>query len=123
VLQCVAVCCSVLLCVAVCCSVLQCIAVCCSVLQCVAVCCSVLQCIAVCCSVLHRVARIFAASCTGGNSVVFVHPQFNSADFSACELVTSGLLRCIVFLNSEFSCVVFWTIQKDYTDVYLFDLV
>jgi len=55
VLQCVAVCCSVLqcvdchnfhhvftgvpdLCVAVCCSVLQCVAVCCSVLQCVAVC-------------------------------------------------------------------------------------
>ena len=47
---------SVLQCVAVCCSVLQrvdilksqCIAVCCSVLQCVAVCYSVLQCVAVC---------------------------------------------------------------------------
>jgi len=65
VLQCVAVCCSVLWCVAVshdmtttlqrkavapsvavCCSVLQCVAVCCSVLQCVAVRCSVLQCVA-----------------------------------------------------------------------------
>jgi len=34
-------------CVAVCCSVLQYVAVCCSVLQCVAVCCSVLQCVAV----------------------------------------------------------------------------
>jgi len=34
-------------------SVLQCVAVCCSVLQCVAVCCSVLQCVAVCCSVLQ----------------------------------------------------------------------
>ena len=70
-LQCDAVCCSVLQCVAVCCSVLQCVAVCCSVshmyrgeefhqhvrsedspsemnqsvLQCVAVCCSVLQCL------------------------------------------------------------------------------
>jgi len=61
------VCCSVLQCVAVCCSVLQleyglegsnvfdvsggvCVAVCYSVLQCVAVCCSVLQCVAVCCS-------------------------------------------------------------------------
>jgi len=49
VLQCGAVCCSVLqydlapnLSI-VCCSVLQCVAVCCSVLQCVAVCCSVLQ--------------------------------------------------------------------------------
>ena len=32
---------------------LQCVAVCCSVLQFVAVCCRVLQCVAVCCSVLH----------------------------------------------------------------------
>ena len=55
-LQCVAVCCSVLQCVAVCCSVLQCVVVCCSVLKCVAVCCSVLQCAAVCCSVLQCVA-------------------------------------------------------------------
>ena len=54
-LQCVAVCCSVLQCVAVCCSVLQCSAVCCSVLQCVAVCCNVLQCGAVRCSVLQCV--------------------------------------------------------------------
>ena len=38
-------------CVAVCCSVLQCVAVCCSALQCVALCCSVLHCVAVCCSV------------------------------------------------------------------------
>jgi len=69
-LQCIAVCCSVLQCdllrsplnnvpgfkslqcVAVCCSVLQCVAVCCRVLQCDAVCCSVLQCVAVCCSVI-----------------------------------------------------------------------
>jgi len=61
VLQCVAVCCSVLQCVAACCNALQCFAtrkqaqnlrlqVCCSVLQCVAVCCSVLQCVTVCCS-------------------------------------------------------------------------
>ena len=35
-------------CAAVCCSVLQCVEVCCSALQCVAVCCSVLQCVAVC---------------------------------------------------------------------------
>jgi len=34
-------------CGAVCCSVLQCFAVCCSMVQCVAVCCSVLQCVAV----------------------------------------------------------------------------
>ena len=35
-------------CVAVCCSVLQCVAVCCSVSHCVAVCRSVLQCVVVC---------------------------------------------------------------------------
>jgi len=71
VLQCVAVWCSVLQCGAVCCSVVQCVAVWCSVLQCGAVCCnvmssrlarrclanvsyevrSVLQCVAVCCNV------------------------------------------------------------------------
>ena len=72
VLQCVAVCCSVLKCVAVnsyntaststftiyqvCCSVLQCVAVCCSALQSVAACCSVLQCVTECCSVLQCVA-------------------------------------------------------------------
>jgi len=53
VLQCVAVCCSLLQCVAVCCSVSQCVAVRCSVVQCVAVCCCVLQCVAACCSVLQ----------------------------------------------------------------------
>jgi len=73
VLQCVAVCCSVLRVPSgatgrgctladwlfatsfgseVRCSALQCVAVCCSTLQCVAVRCSVLQCVAVCCSVL-----------------------------------------------------------------------
>jgi len=51
VLQCVAVCYSVLQFGAVCCTV--CCTVCCSVLQCIAVCCSVLQCVAVCCSVLQ----------------------------------------------------------------------
>jgi len=74
VLQCIAVCCSVLqvccsvlqyvvvscsviaVCCSVCCSVLQCVAVCCSVLQRVAACCSVLQYVAVCCSVVQSVA-------------------------------------------------------------------
>ena len=60
ILQSNAVCCSVLQCVAVCCSVLQCTAVCCSVLQCVAVCCSVLQCVAVCCRMLQRVAACYS---------------------------------------------------------------
>ena len=55
-LQCVAVCCSVLQCVAVCRSVWQCVAVCCSVLQCVAVCRSVLQCLGL--AVLSEVSRL-----------------------------------------------------------------
>jgi len=72
VLQCVAVCCSVLQCVAMCCSVLRCVAVCCS--TCVAVCCStcvtvyallylccsVLQCAAACCSVCCSVWQYVA---------------------------------------------------------------
>jgi len=49
-LECVAVCCSVLQSVVVC-------AVCCSVLQCAAMCCSVLQCVAVCCSILVHMKR------------------------------------------------------------------
>jgi len=67
VLQCVAVCCSVLqsprqnawmmtLAPAACCSVLQHVAACRSVLQCAAACCTVLQRVAACCSVLQRVA-------------------------------------------------------------------
>ena len=49
--------------VAVSCSVLQCAAVCCSVLQCVASYCSVLQCVAVCDSVLQCVA-VAAVCCS-----------------------------------------------------------
>jgi len=53
VLQCVAVCCSVLQCVAGAVGVVvgQCVAGCCRVLRGVAVCCTILQCVAVCCSV------------------------------------------------------------------------
>jgi len=55
-LQCGAVCLSVLKHNAVCCSVLQCVAVCYSVLKHVTACCSALQCIAVRCRVLQCVA-------------------------------------------------------------------
>jgi len=71
VLQCVAVCCSVLLCffdstdtevshesfLSV--AVLQCVAVCCCALQCFALSCIVLQCLAVSCSVLQCIAVFF----------------------------------------------------------------
>ena len=57
-LQCVAVCCSVLQRVAASCSVLQCVAVCCSVLQCVTVRRSALQCVEV--TTLIRVCSSFS---------------------------------------------------------------
>ena len=58
--------CSVLQCV------VQCVAVCCSVLQCVAVCCSVLQCVEVCCSVLRTCAHINSSTSRRLVSVVCV---------------------------------------------------
>ena len=92
-LQCVAVCCSVLQCVAESrkdfgpllsrparrlLSVLQCAAVCCSVLQCVAVCCSVLQCVAVCCSVLQCRLGTFETTLPLQPHVHFRHKCRNS---------------------------------------------
>jgi len=90
VLQCVAVCCSVLVsvcrarcvwgarvlqCAAVCCSVLQCVGVCmsckmCVGCMCVAVCCSVLQCVAVCCSVyvVQDVCGVHACMCANNGA-------------------------------------------------------
>ena len=65
VLQCVAVCCSVVQCVAMCCNVLQCVAVRCSVcivLQHVAACCSVLQRVAACCSAWLNSLATFACA-------------------------------------------------------------
>ena len=91
-LQCVAVCCSVLQCFkaddmvlnrdcevfcgTVCYSPLQCAAMCCSVLQCVVVCCRVLQGVAVCCRVLRGVAgrsRVprGATGCVAGHGTVW----------------------------------------------------
>jgi len=68
VMQCVAVWCSVLQCDAVCCSVMQCVAVWYSVLQCFAVCCRYVaaccKCVAVCCSVLHTCCSVFQMCCS-----------------------------------------------------------
>ena len=50
---------------------LQCDAVCCSVLQCVAVCCSVLQCVAVCPFSLG----LGATTRVGGSYVTWLHPD------------------------------------------------
>jgi len=71
VLQCVAVCCSVLQCGAVFCSVVQCIAVCCSVLQSVAVFCSVLQCVQ-CDAVLQNSHAVIFLQKWGAFSLEFI---------------------------------------------------
>ena len=95
-LQCVAMCCSVLLCesrtshrcqladppcVAVRCIVLKCVAVHCSVLQCIAVCCSVFQCVAVC--VVHPIAA---------NSPTYTVLQ--------CDELKFSVLRCVAVCKS-----------------------
>ena len=124
VLQCDAVCFTVLQCVVVCrasCvskpglhivqnfgSVLYCVAVCCSVLQCVAVCCSVLQCVAVCCSVLRCVAMCFSVVlpcvvCTVCCSVI----QYVAVCCSVLQCVTvcCSALRCVAMRCSMLQCV------------------
>jgi len=116
-LQCVAMCCSVLQCVAercsalqvsfenqaVCCSVLQCVAVRCKCLsrikQCVAVRCSVLQCVAVRCKCLSRMSVYCAlegpgttATCHLARSRNFLK-QWALWQFCTLNFVASWLLR------------------------------
>jgi len=114
VLQCVAVCCSVLRCIPVSsCSncnivkrhLLQCVAVCCSVLQCVAVCRIVLQClpvptptlshracVAVCCSVLQCVAV-----CCSALQYVSVLTLATSSLQACCSVLqcVGSVLQCV----------------------------
>jgi hypothetical protein len=96
VLQCGAVCCSVVQCVAVRCNVLQCVAVCRSVLQCVAVSCNVLQCLAqyvvVCCSVLQRVLFL--------SSEQFVASMTDSPDVYYFPRCPASALQCVAMCGS-----------------------
>ena len=118
-LQCVAVCCSVLQCVVVSCSMLQCVAVCCSVLQCVAVFCRVfklhiynrLQCVvavsfgnvplqsmvAVCCCVLLRCV-IVVCCCSMLWIVVAATPVNKSSRiiFSLSSCASTSTFQCVV---------------------------
>jgi len=105
VLQCVAVCCSVLHCVALCCIVLHCVVYCCSVLQCttlfprsfptnqsqtiglVCIWQHVLQCVAVCVAPCVAVCcRSFRTNQPRTVGLVCV--------FSVCSSVLQGVLRC-----------------------------
>ena len=105
-LQCAAVCCSVLQCVAVCCSVLQCVAVCCSVLQCVAVCCSVLQCVAVCCSVLQCVCSTgYITKVPLSFIYVFQGTRKCAAQDTSRDVVLLLCCTCVAVCCSVLQCV------------------
>ena len=126
-LQCVAVCCSVLQCVAVCfwlvikttrgslrCfTMLHCVAVCYSVLQCVAVCCSVLQCVAVrvchttnwgsphCCAVLiavcYSVLQCVAVCCDKDDS--------RQSTLLRWFAFYCSVLQCVAMYGSVLQCI------------------
>ena len=95
-IQCVAVCCSVLQCM------LQCVAVCCvlihiqrrGLIQCVAVCCSVLQCVAVCCSVLcpYSYSKTWPHSYSYIDNKIIIHIPYLSDVFSIIFRYMSSLL-------------------------------
>ena len=99
-LQCVAVCCSVLQRVAL--NILSTITgahavenaciVCCSVLQCVAVCCSVLQCVAVCCS---------ACTITGAHTIENAYMMCCSV--MQCVAVCCSVLQCVAVCCSTYT--------------------
>jgi len=89
-MQCVAVCGSVLQYIAVCCSLVQCVAVCGSVLQYVAVCCSLVQCVAVCCIVLQCVA-VFCSVLQYGSML-------------QCLAVCCSVLQCVSVFCSALQC-------------------
>jgi len=122
VLQCVAMCCSVLQCVAALpCSIvggpretrdsqttwriLQWVGVCCSVLQCVAVCCSVLQCAAVCCNLYVVVSQ------EGHERLVIqkhLHVfELDVADrkFHLYNAVRCSVVQCVAVRRSVLQCV------------------
>jgi len=120
VLQCIAVCCSVLQCGAACvvrgrnggcssksprtpqqgrapaasrcCSVLQCVAVRCGVLRCVAVCCSVLQCVAMCCNVCH------VCVCVGGGRT---RASWRAREREASRAAPRSCSRCRFFVSAS----------------------
>jgi len=113
VLQCVAVCCSVLqrvavrvagilalttrgqvhmLCVAVCCNVLQSVAVCCSLSQSVAVCCSLLQCVL---QRHRRSSHMYTYMCCVLQSVAVCCSLLQSAAVYYILAVSCGVSQCV----------------------------
>ena len=91
-LQCGAVCCSVLHRVAVCCIVLQYVAVCGSMWQCAIVCCSVLHCVAVCSSMYTHHECVLQAKAAAREKREFHDVKANRAQIweaqqSMCEVM------------------------------------
>ena len=115
-LQCVAVCCSVLQCVAVRCNVLQYVAGCCDFdcptqsqiaylqSQCTrraSTCYGVLQCDAVCCSVLQRVAMCCSGVTCAAISTAKYNPKWHTCNATAHQqYVLQGVAACCSVLQS-----------------------
>ena len=104
-LQCDAVCCSVLQCAAV--SSLPRLPVCCSVLQRVAVCCSVLQCVCLCQSLLSHPSPFLAFLLT--LALTQIHFGFEvcysvSQCAAVCCRVLQGAAACCVYTSDFNSC-------------------
>jgi len=90
----------VLQCVALCCSVLQGVALCCTVLHCVVVCCGV----AVCCSVLQFVAVCWMRHVTHTCLVRSTHHHPTHLHKCLCVTVRSIVLHCIAVCYSVLQC-------------------
>jgi len=83
--------------------VLQCVAVCCSVLQCVAVCCSVLQCVAVCCSNSTSSSRTTYID-SSARSLFDVSNELSLKIFFVCVLHCGASVLHCVFLSLILQC-------------------
>jgi len=109
VLQCVAVCCSVLQRGAAWCSVLQCVQCGCEFLHCslapnrsLTVCCSVFQRVAVCCSVLQCGCEFVCCSLTPNRSLTVCFSVLQ------CVAVCCSVLQCVAVCCSVLQCVAVW---------------
>ena len=78
-------------------------------LQCVAVCCSVLQCVAVCCSVLQCVAHVLYAVCPSLAPVVlqYIAVGYDAPRVMQCVAACCSLLRVLQCVACVTACCIF----------------
>ena len=109
VLQCVAVCCSMVQCVAVCCGELQCVADTRSMLQCVAVSCGELQLVAVCCGELQCVAYTHnTKTCRGTVGIQLLRcnvSQYIAIVALCCIVLRCAAVQCVAVYYCVLQCV------------------